>query len=188
MRIRYFFLFLALFFVGSTKANNPPEEEGKAIFISRCASCHNINKTVTGPALAGVEERRSMDWIIRFVHSSQSMVKEGDKEAIALFAKFNKIPMPDHLDLTQENIKNILAYIKSEAKPATETKAPFAKPSMKKPNYVPISIEKDYWFLIGILVADLLLIATLLLAVKVHMMKKQVNNKVLHIEQLPIAS
>jgi len=91
----------------------PPIAEGKAIFSTRCAGCHNVNKVVTGPALAGVDQRHSIDWIINFVHSSQTVIKGGDEKAVALFEKFNKIPMPDHPDLTAGNIKSIVEYIKS---------------------------------------------------------------------------
>ena len=31
-------------------------KEGKTIFSTRCAGCHNVNKTLTGPALAGVDQ------------------------------------------------------------------------------------------------------------------------------------
>ena len=57
------------------------------IFSSRCASCHNVNKVVVGPALAGVSDRHTEDWIIHFVHSSQSVIKGGDTAAIALYEK-----------------------------------------------------------------------------------------------------
>jgi cytochrome c2 len=89
-------LFLLTFFTAIVVSANatPPVEDGKTIFTARCAACHNVNKQLTGPALAGVHERRSIDWIIKFVHSSQTMVKSGDKDAVALFEKFNKIPMP----------------------------------------------------------------------------------------------
>jgi cytochrome c2 len=78
----------------------PPVEEGKALFTTRCASCHNVNKVVVGPALAGVSERHTEDWIVHFVHSSQTLIKGGDKPAIDLYEKFNKVPMPDHTDLS----------------------------------------------------------------------------------------
>ena len=83
MKLKIFPLLSALLL--SMAAFAVPIEEGKTIFAFRCAACHNINKTLTGPALAGVDERRAMDWIINFVHSSQSMVKAGDKDAVALF-------------------------------------------------------------------------------------------------------
>lgn len=100
----------------------PPAEEGKTIFTSRCAGCHNVSKQVLGPALAGVDERRSMDWIINFVQSSQTLITSGDKDAVALFKQFNNIPMPDHKDLSAEQIKNVVAYIQTEAQAATAIK------------------------------------------------------------------
>ena len=119
MKSRFLFIaLLASFLVNAA----PPVEEGKSIFTTRCAGCHNINKQVLGPALAGVDERRSMDWIINFVHSSQSLIKSGDKDAVALFKEFNNIPMPDHKDLTDEQIKNVVEYINVEAKGAAGKK------------------------------------------------------------------
>src|SRR5687767_638267 len=89
-------------------ANAEGAPDGKAIFLARCAACHNVNKTLTGPALAGIDSRRSIDWIVNFVHSSQSLVQKGDTAAVALFTKFNKVVMPDHKDLTEVDIKNIV--------------------------------------------------------------------------------
>jgi cytochrome c551/c552 len=142
-----------------------PIEEGKTIFTSRCAACHNVNKVMTGPALAGLDQRRSIDWIVKFVISSQTMVKNGDKDAVAVFNQFNKIPMPDHPDLTAEHIKSIVEYIKSESKPAGAEKAPFAKPSVKDTGYRPLTLQKDYGFFIAFLVAVVMLTAALVFAV-----------------------
>jgi mono/diheme cytochrome c family protein len=144
----------------------PPSEEGKAIFTSRCAACHNLNKVLTGPALAGVHERRSMDWIVSFVRSSQSMVKQGDQQAVALFEQFNKIPMPDHTDLTEENIVSIVSYIRESGSQAVQ--APFAKPSRLHPVYLPLSLQEDYGFFLGFFAIVGLLIVVLLFAVQVQ--------------------
>ena len=171
MKIR-FFAFLALTLSWENMYANPdPPAEGKTIFTNRCAACHNVNKIATGPALAGVSDRRSIDWIINFVHSSQVMIKNGDKDAIALYEKFNKIPMPDHPDLTDDNIKSIVEFIKSESM-VTSQKASF-KPSERKPDYRPVSLEKDIWPLTAILGSIILLIGSLIFAVKVDDMKKE---------------
>lgn len=146
-------------------ANPDPPAEGKTIFSTRCASCHNVNKVLVGPALAGVDERRSIDWIINFVHSSQKMVKSGNADAVALFEKFNRIPMPDHPDLTEENIKNVVEFIKSESKPAAASEVPFAKLSKRQPNYLPLSISKDAGFFISYFTAVLMFIGVMLFAV-----------------------
>ena len=163
MKTKFFLAAIILFSAWTTLAA-PPVEEGKSIFSTRCASCHNVNKVLTGPALAGIDERRSMDWIISFVKSSQTLVKSGDKDAIALFEKFNKIPMPDHSDLSDESIKSVVEYIKSESS-VTTAKAPFATPSRIRPNYTPLTTA-DYGFFIGYLAIVVLLIAVLLLAVQ----------------------
>jgi mono/diheme cytochrome c family protein len=141
--------------------------DGKAIFTTRCAGCHNVNKKLTGPALAGVHERRSMEWIVKFVKSSQAVVKSGDKDAVALYQQFNRMPMPDHADLTSENIKSIVDYIKAETV-VTDSKAPFAKPGKMQTAYLPLSIAKDYNLFIVYLAVVALLIAILLLAVRIN--------------------
>lgn len=169
MKIRFFLLLLACVIGGNkVSAYNPPLEKGKQIFSTRCAACHNVNKTLTGPALAGIDERRTLSWIVSFVRSSQKLVKNGDKDAIAVFEQFNKIPMPDHADLNEEDIKSIVEYIRSEAKPAVVEKAPFAKPSELKPNYRPLSIQKNYGFFISFFIVVGLLILVLLFAVHVR--------------------
>jgi cytochrome c551/c552 len=152
----------------------PPVEEGKAIFTSRCAACHNVNKALTGPALAGIDERRSLDWITRFIQSSQSLVKGGDKEAIAVFEQFNRVPMPDHPDLTADHIKSIVEYIKAESKPAGADKAPFAKPTRKETQYQPLSLSKDYLFFLVFLGAVAMLIAVLLFAVRLNAFNRKI--------------
>lgn len=152
---------------GNVNANPDLPVEGKTIFTSRCTACHSVNKTLTGPALAGVDKRRSTEWIINFVHSSQSMVKKGDKDAVALYEKFSKIAMPDHPDLTDENIKSIVEFIKSESRSAVNENTALAKPMERKPNYVPLSIEKDWGFFLSFLGSVIMLIAALLFAVHV---------------------
>ena len=138
-----FFLTLVLvanFFAAAV----PPVEEGKSIFTARCASCHNVNKLVVGPALAGVDQRHSMDWIVKFVQSSQSVIKSGDKKAVELFAKFNNIPMPDHTDLSEANIKSVVDYIKSST--VTDTKTVFKSGKIRRA-YVPLSIKDQSSFI-----------------------------------------
>jgi mono/diheme cytochrome c family protein len=165
---------LAVALITTTVSAATPADEGKSIFTSRCASCHNVNKQVTGPALAGVDKRRSIDWIIRFVHSSQNVVKSGDKDAVALFAQFNQIIMPDHPDLSDVQIKNIVEYIKS-ATVTISDKPPFVRPGRLEPNYMPLAIN-NYLFFAGYLVIIGILVLALLAAVYVKELQRR-NNK-----------
>ena len=174
MKLKIFLSALLLSMVISSAAA-PPSEEGKLIFSTRCGNCHNVNKMVVGPALAGVDQRHSIDWIVKFVQSSQTMIKSGDKDAEALFTKFNKIPMPDHPDLTADHIKSVVEYIKTQASTAID-KAPFERPSKLRPAYVPVSLS-NYGFFLGLLTGIALLIASLLLFVRVKEYERNKNRE-----------
>lgn len=152
-------------------------EQGRAIFTNRCASCHSVNKILTGPALAGVDGRHTIEWITSFVRSSQTVIKSGDKAAVALYEKFNKIPMPEHPDLTAGDIKGIVEYIKSEAKTAETDAAPFSKPGKMHPNYTPLSIH-NYGYFIGFTTLIFVLAGSLLALVKVKSLQRQLKGEI----------
>jgi len=164
---------LALFAISLVKAA-PPVEEGKTIFTTRCAGCHNINKMVVGPALAGVDQRHSIDWIVNFVHSSQTVIKKGDPAAVDLFNKFNHIQMPDHPDLTASNIKNVVEYIKTEASSVAPAKTATGDSSPKITHAKPLSFMNYGYMLIYFSLAAML-VATLLFAYQVKQYQRKVE-------------
>jgi cytochrome c551/c552 len=159
MKQGLFFLIFMLTCI--TMAIGNPVPEGKTIFTSRCAACHNINKKLTGPALAGVDQRHEIDWIIKFVQSSQTVIKGGDKKAIALYESFNKITMPDHPDLTPENIKNVVEYIKSETKSSVTETVPFSRPDKLRAKFTPLTVDNYNFFLVYVGLVALLITAML---------------------------
>lgn len=150
----------------------PPVEAGKSIFDTRCAACHNVNKRLTGPALAGVEDKREMSWIIDFVRSSQSLIKSGDEAALTLFEEYNKIPMPDHQDLSDDDIRNIMLYVKSATVTEVAGGAPFRMPGQSlRPSYVPLTMQ-SYGFFGTFFISVVLLIAALLFLVRVKAIQR----------------
>lgn len=87
------------------------QSEGEKLFKQVCVACHTIGKgKLIGPDLADVHKRRSEAWIVKFVRSSQTVIKSGDPVAGALFEEFNKILMPDH-NFSDDQIRAIVAYI-----------------------------------------------------------------------------
>ena len=148
-------------------------EKGKLIFSSRCASCHHMTKDLTGPALSGIDERRPMNWIVNFIHSPREVINSEDEYAVALYNKFNKIVMPDHADLSEADIKDVIEYIKTESNQATENKAPFPKPAKLRPTYEPLSITHDYAFFISYIIFVCVLIGAMLLAVEVKSLQRK---------------
>lgn len=97
--------------------------DGKALFMSNCASCHNPVKESTGPALQNI--RASLpggDWVYNWVHNSGALIASGDAEAVRVYNKYNKTQMTAFPQLSKEEIDAILKYV-------DEYKAPSAAPA-----------------------------------------------------------
>lgn len=107
-RVLPFTIILNIFLVNTI----PAQTGGEDTFKSACASCHTIGKgKLVGPDLSRVYERRTQDWLLKFIRSSQSLIKSGDEQAVAVYNEYNKIQMPDN-NLSDDQILNILEYIK----------------------------------------------------------------------------
>jgi len=99
-------------------SNSLYAQNGQALFSQNCASCHAVHKDLTGPALAGVEERwGDKDRLYAWIRNNQAVLKSGDKYANELYLKWNKTPMNLFPNLKDEEIASILTYIKSVPDP-----------------------------------------------------------------------
>lgn len=117
-------------------------KKGEELFKANCASCHKIDKDFTGPALAGVTDRRPKQWLYDFTRNSASMVS-GDRMiqsispltgndltivdssgevspgyldfySICLFNKWNKVAMTSFASMSDADLDTLYAYIKTE--------------------------------------------------------------------------
>jgi len=115
---------IVLVLLTSQSGNGWAQEPGEQVFNTTCFACHTIGGgRLVGPDLLGVHERRSRAWLEGFVKSSQSMIDNGDAEAVALFAEFNQLPMPDSIN-SDEQIRQVLDYIEAQSSAAVaETSA-----------------------------------------------------------------
>lgn len=92
-----------------------PEPDGAALFSGVCSACHSIGGgVVVGPDLAGVTQRRTEEWLIPFITSTSTVIASGDETAVALFAEFGELPMPD-VPYSEAQIRAVLAYIEAES-------------------------------------------------------------------------
>lgn len=118
-----FIVFLATTF---TLTAGPTKEAGKELFIANCASCHNKNMKdkLTGPALAGVEERWA-DYprkdLFAWIRNSQALIATGHPRANELWNEWKPTLMNNFVALTDEQIESLLLYIKD---PGTTPKPP----------------------------------------------------------------
>lgn len=131
-------------------ANNV--DEGRLIFKQNCSSCHRLESKLVGPPLKGITEKRSKKWIMSFVKSSQTLIKSGDADAVALFNENNQTVMPDHQQLSDSDIEKVLDFIVSESQNIEKNKAlskpNFIMPEVKHPSYLPITF-KNYFIWIA---------------------------------------
>lgn len=87
-------------------------QDGAALFKAKCSACHKVDGTrMVGPGLAGINEKRSQEWLINWIRDSQAMIASGDADAIAIFEEYNKSPMIPFADLSDEEIIAMLKYV-----------------------------------------------------------------------------
>ena len=115
-RLGFSFLIVAGFFSGNTVI----AQDGKTLFQTNCASCHQVHKKLTGPALAGVEERwPNKKNLYAWIRNSAAFLKTGDAYANNLYNEYNKVAMNQFTALTDKEIDALLGYIKSVPAPGT---------------------------------------------------------------------
>ncbi len=98
---------------------------GQALFNANCKACHRVHQKLVGPALAGVYDRTpSIDWIKSFVKNSSAVIASGEPYAVKLYEEYNKTQMTAFSAFKDEEIMNILAYVKAETDKGPEVAPP----------------------------------------------------------------
>lgn len=134
MQVRYLFILMVLIVLVSCSENSEPitannklirttikdsvaevlYQAGRTLFITNCASCHMIDKSLTGPALQGVEIRwHNRQLLYEFIKNSKAIIAK-DAYAKRLFNDYNKVEMTAFPWMTDKQIELILNYINKE--------------------------------------------------------------------------
>jgi mono/diheme cytochrome c family protein len=108
-QVAYFFL--SIFFILTSSLHAQSIEDGEKLFKSNCVSCHQIDKKVIGPALRGVNDKYSQEWLLKWIKNSAELIASGDPDAIAIYEEYNKSAMSAFTYLSDDDILNILAYV-----------------------------------------------------------------------------
>ena len=116
-------LFFLVFSIGASAQGDP--EIGKTLFKNNCASCHakNMVSKLTGPALAGVEERWAdypREDLYAWIRNSQAQIAAGHPRAVELWAEWKPVNMNAFPTLTDDEIEGILSYINVVANAPTD--------------------------------------------------------------------
>ncbi len=99
-----------------TMAQDADIEAGKTLFRNQCATCHNrdMKSNLTGPALGGTQERWAdypREDLYSWIRNSQALIASGHPRATELWNTWKPTLMNNFLNLTDQEIENILAYI-----------------------------------------------------------------------------
>lgn len=97
-------------------------EEGKTLYQANCTSCHAINEKVVGPALKDVHKRREEAWLLKWVKNSQKLIASGDPIAVQVYKENNESPMTAFENLSDNQIRSIIAYVKAESETPAQAK------------------------------------------------------------------
>lgn len=115
LNISIFSFLLMLLFSTSSLAQEDVVQgdpvKGENLFKTNCMACHQLDKRTIGPALGGVTERRTNEWLHKWINNSAALIASGDADAKAIFEEFNQVPMaPYEGILSHQDIEDILAY------------------------------------------------------------------------------
>jgi mono/diheme cytochrome c family protein len=90
-------------------------QDGEQLF-QQCKACHTIGQgKLLGPDLLDISKRQDKEWIKNFIKSSQTMIKNGDPAAVAIFEEFNKLIMIDY-NWPDADLEAVIKYIDSFSK------------------------------------------------------------------------
>lgn len=112
-------IFFLLAFVGLSVLK-VTAQDGKALFNAKCASCHALDRILTGPALAGVEDRwedrnKLKDWI----RNNIKLTATGYPKAVEM-SNSTTTQMSAFDDLQDVEIEAILEHIKAGVPPPVD--------------------------------------------------------------------
>ena len=85
--------------------------KGETAFKQKCTACHMAERKLIGPAMKGIYERRSPEWVINILLNPTEMLKQ-DPTAKALLKKYNNVMMLNQ-NLSEEEARAITEYLRT---------------------------------------------------------------------------
>ena len=181
---------LCLAISGSIAQEIPSDEAiisaGESTFKANCTQCHQIWEVRLGPALNGVHERRSIEWLNSWIKNSQAMIQSGDEQAVALWEEYQPTVMPAY-PFTDDQVMELIAYIKSE----TEAGPPVEEVATTDGGAEGgsgDSVSSSYLMAIIIILIVVLVLALIALGIAIKTLVKYLKDKELEEEEADIVN
>jgi mono/diheme cytochrome c family protein len=178
-KMRQFLLVLALLcspFLAFAQDAEGDAAKGETIFKNNCATCHNVTaEKSVGPGLKGISERRDFPWLVSWIHNSQAMIANGDPYAVKLYNQYNQAQMTSFPNLSEDDIRGILAYVEqANAAPAATAGAAAAGGA---PATVQSGGPSDLFILVLVALLVVMLLVLGVLLVIVTLLSKAVSGE-----------
>jgi cytochrome c553 len=84
-------------------------ETGRRLFLTNCASCHGVNKKLTGPGIAGADKKVPRELYYDFIHNPAKTAKKSSYYS-HLIAEYEGIIMTGFPGLSNRDIDCIIDY------------------------------------------------------------------------------
>lgn len=152
-----------LIFGGSLQAQYAAGNAGNgaSLFKANCASCHNMEKEATGPALMGADKRwKDLNKLHVWIKHDTKLIQAKDPYVMTLIAKYPVIMTDFDGTLSDADVNDLIEYIKGYVPAGPETLTPGVTP-----------VEDDNTLLYGILTLILAVVAFVLLQVNANLKK-----------------
>ena len=85
--------------------------QGENAFKQKCTACHMPARKLIGPAMTGIYERRSPEWVMNLLLNPTEMLKQ-DPIAKALLKEYNNVMMLNQ-NLSQDEARAISEYLRT---------------------------------------------------------------------------
>ncbi len=86
-------------------------DEGKELYKTNCTACHKFGKRYIGPALSGLLDRRSPEWVMNMMLNPEEMITK-DPIAMELLAEYST--QMANQQLTEDDARAILEFIRTK--------------------------------------------------------------------------
>lgn len=147
---------------------------GEATFKANCTQCHNVWGVKLGPALEGVHERRSIEWLNSWIKNSQALIASGDEQAVELWEEYKPTVMPAY-PFSDDQVMELIAYIKAETEAGPPQEGP--GPGSDDPEQPASSVSSSYLMAIIVILVVILLVALVALAIAIKTLTKYLKEK-----------
>lgn len=134
--------------------------KGEAIFKSKCTACHKIDQQLIGPALGPqLTEETDDKYLIQWIQNNQALIAAKNPKALAIYNKFNQAGMTVFTELSDADVTNVIAYVRTEWKTEQEKPKTQVDPNAPAADKGPSSMV--IWGLVAVIIIAFIVILVL---------------------------